>query len=353
MSGYIVPIIFAMIFVLGVTGNAVLILIVLINKTMRTRPNIYIISLALGDLMLLLVSVPFFALTYTYPFWPLGLFVCKLIYFVKALSLGVSIYTLAALSVDRYLACLHPMRRHTHGASCRTPVIAGAIWFISFGLALFDAFCAVTADFKYKDGPPVYVCQSDPENAGPWFPCFRAWFRFTVYFLIPIIVITALYSLMAKSLWSNHDQVPQEAGIIHGPAAIRQTEARRKIAKIVLIIVILFIICWLPRHIYLLWFHCPSVGEFNCFWYIWKMVSYCLCFSSSCINPLVLYILSDQYRRYFNRYLCCQWRNEVETTRVLMRSGTWQMASISLRTNKRMSTDIQNGFHPHHHHTRL
>ncbi|ELT97056.1 hypothetical protein CAPTEDRAFT_125109 [Capitella teleta] len=346
-SDYVIPIAFAVIFFIGVIGNGVLILTVLFNKDMRTRPNIFIVSLAVGDLILLLVSIPFYGFTYMYPKWQHGSFACKLLAFLKALSLGVSIFTLTALSWDRYSACLHPIRRHKDTMS-RTALIAAVIWIISTVLAAAEYAIANVDD----DSQPMLVCNSHPYHFGYWFPCFRAWLRFVIYFLIPIIAIAMLYTPMAKTLWSNHTEIQQDAeadNVIQGPAATRQTEARRKIAKLVLAIVVLFMVCWLPRHIYLLWFHCPMPGEFNFFWYIWKTVAYCLCFSNSCINPLALCILSDQYRRYFSRYLCCCCRRE-SLPRVPQRAGTWQTASISVRMHhhKRMSTDIQHASIPCH-----
>ena len=363
-SQYVIPTAFAVIFVIGVIGNGLLIVSVVLNKEMRTRPNIYIVSLAVGDLLLLLVSVPFYGFTYMYPQWPHGAFACKLLAFLKALSLGVSIFTLTALSWDRYSACLHPIRRHKDTMP-RTALIAGAIWILSTALAVLEYTIANVNHVQYDDSLPVFVCHSHPAHFAAWFPCFRACLRFTIYFLIPIIAIAVLYSLMARSLWSTHTQIPMQettavAAAVLGeealrscPGVVRQQEARRKIAKLVLTIVILFAVCWLPRHVYLVWFQCPAIpGEYNMFWHVWKMMAYCLCFSNSCINPLALCILSDQYRRHFTRYLCCgcvQRGSSRAASRVPQRAGTWQTASISVRLHhhKRMSTDAQYAHHGH------
>ena len=87
-EAYAVPVVFAVIFIVGVVGNGTLILTVLKNKTMRNAPNIFIVSLAFGDLLLILVSVPFTATIYTFTEWPYGESWCKLNEFLQALSLG-------------------------------------------------------------------------------------------------------------------------------------------------------------------------------------------------------------------------------------------------------------------------
>lgn len=48
---YIVPIIFSLILIVGVVGNGVLILILLCDSSMRNVPNTYVLSLAIGDLL--------------------------------------------------------------------------------------------------------------------------------------------------------------------------------------------------------------------------------------------------------------------------------------------------------------
>jgi len=62
---YIVPVLFAIIFVVGMVGNVTLVLIFVRNKQMRNVPNIYIINLALGDLLVIVSCVPFTSTVYT------------------------------------------------------------------------------------------------------------------------------------------------------------------------------------------------------------------------------------------------------------------------------------------------
>lgn len=48
---YIVPVVFLLILVVGVTGNGILVLTLLRHASMRNVPNTYVLSLALGDLL--------------------------------------------------------------------------------------------------------------------------------------------------------------------------------------------------------------------------------------------------------------------------------------------------------------
>ncbi|KAK9507062.1 hypothetical protein O3M35_008886 [Rhynocoris fuscipes] len=98
---YVVPIVFAIIFLVGVLGNGTLVLIFIRHRTMRNVPNTYILSLALGDLLVIISCVPFTSIVYTLPSWPYGEFICKLSESIKDISIGVSVFTLTALSADR------------------------------------------------------------------------------------------------------------------------------------------------------------------------------------------------------------------------------------------------------------
>jgi hypothetical protein len=62
---YIVPILFVLIFVVGVLGNGTLVLIFIRHRNMRNTPNTYIFSLALGDLLVIVICVPFISTLYT------------------------------------------------------------------------------------------------------------------------------------------------------------------------------------------------------------------------------------------------------------------------------------------------
>ena len=68
---------FGIVFTVGLIGNATLIYTILANKWMRTKSNVLIVSLAAGDFLLILVSVPLTAITYTTDGWWYGEAMCK------------------------------------------------------------------------------------------------------------------------------------------------------------------------------------------------------------------------------------------------------------------------------------
>jgi len=206
----LVPIVFGMIFIVGVVGNGTLIYTVLMNRTMRNTPNILLVSLALGDLCLIFFTVPLMSTTYTFPEWPYGEVMCKLGEFTVALSLGVSVFTLVALSAERYMVIVHPMSAVNRGASSatvQTVLVAVAIWVVSAALGSVELYSA-HLNYGMLENRSVAVCHPYPNEWGGSYVAFHVVLRFLIYFAVPILVITVFYTLMARMLMVSTVLVP-------------------------------------------------------------------------------------------------------------------------------------------------
>lgn len=97
----VIPSLYLIIITVGLLGNIMLVKIFLTNSAMRSVPNIFISNLAAGDLLLLLTCVPVDASRYFFDEWVFGKLGCKLIPAIQLTSVGVSVFTLTALSADR------------------------------------------------------------------------------------------------------------------------------------------------------------------------------------------------------------------------------------------------------------
>lgn len=80
-------------------------------------------------------------------------------------------------------------------------------------------------------------------------------------------------------------------------------ETRKRLAKMVLVLVALFALCWLPNHLLYLYrsFHYQQLDA-SLAHLLLTLLARILSFSSSCVNPLALYLLSDSFRRHFQRF---------------------------------------------------
>lgn len=80
----------------------------------------------------------------------------------------------------------------------------------------------------------------------------------------------------------------------------------------VLSLIIIFVICFLPYHVFMLWFHFwpSSQDDYNVFWHVFRIVGFCLSFSNSCVNPIALYFISDTFRQRY-AHMCDNVRCDV------------------------------------------
>lgn len=77
-----------------------------------------------------------------------------------------------------------------------------------------------------------------------------------------------------------------------------QIRARKKVAKMVLAFVVIFVICFGPYHAFMLWFHLNprAKDEFDEAWHAFRIMGFCLSFFNSCVNPIALYFISGTFR---------------------------------------------------------
>lgn len=100
----------------------------------------YILSLALADLLVIVTTVPLTSVIYILNSWPWGEPLCIISEYFKDLSIGVSVFTLTALSGDRFFAICDPLRKfHSHSgkrATRITIIIAVSIWILAACLGI-------------------------------------------------------------------------------------------------------------------------------------------------------------------------------------------------------------------------
>uniref|UniRef100_A0A8I4A495 Neuromedin-B receptor n=1 Tax=Callithrix jacchus TaxID=9483 RepID=A0A8I4A495_CALJA len=297
----VIPSLYLLIITVGFLGNIILVKIFITNSAMRSVPSIFISNLAAGDLLLLLTCVPVDASRYFFDEWMFGKVGCKLIPVIQLTSVGVSVFTLTALSADRYRAIVNPMDMQSSGAVLWTCVKAMVIWVVSVLLAVPEAVFSEVALISSLDNSSFIACIPYPQT-DELHPKIHSVLIFLVYFLIPLAIISIYYYHIAKTLIKSSHNLPGE----YNEHTKKQMETRRRLAKIVLVFVGCFVFCWFPNHILYMYrsFNYneidPSLGHM-----IVTLVARVLSFCNSCVNPFALYLLSESFRRHFNSQLCC------------------------------------------------
>ncbi|XP_058485860.1 gastrin-releasing peptide receptor [Solea solea] len=336
-AGVAIASVYAVISLSGFIGNITLIKTFCSAKCTRNVPNLFMSSLALGDVMLLVTCAPVDASRYLSEEWLFGRVGCKVIPFIQLTSVGVSVFTLTALSADRYKAIVKPLDVQISTTTTSIVLRAALIWLLALVLAIPEAVFSDLHPFTIPSTNESFITCAPYPHGGELHPKIHSMASFLIFYVIPLLVISVYYTFIARSLMKSASNLPVE-GNMH---AKRQIDSRKRLAKTVLVFVGLFAVCWLPSHIIYLYrsYHYSQVDT-SLVHFVCSVVARILAFTNSCLNPFALYLLSKTFRKQFNRQLCCccHWlfkrsprRTTHYNTRVTsVRSTRYSVASLTV-----------------------
>ncbi|XP_033107067.1 bombesin receptor subtype-3-like [Anneissia japonica] len=280
----------------GIIGNALLMVVVLSNASMRTIPNALICNMAFGDLFMLTVSV---IVNTIYDInngdFTLGHATCIFVNFTQVMSMGVSIFTLVALSVDRYQAIVKPMERKS--SRFRTAVTIVIIWMVSIAAASSMIFLSDLVPESNGTSSCHHVEHNTNEAR-----IFES-IRMLLMYVLPLLLLCVFYIRIAFILYRSSMQMPGDGQVS------RQVQDRKRLALIIMVLVLLFAILWLPYVVYSLKSEFITEEEYaeneKAYTHL-LMIAIIMGSLNSTINPIALCMMSKNFRRYFIMYLSCK-----------------------------------------------
>ncbi|XP_018540204.1 somatostatin receptor type 5 [Lates calcarifer] len=285
VAGVLIPLIYIIVCIIGLGGNTLVIHIVLHYSKIESVTNIYILNLAIAD-ELFMLGLPFLAVQNTLQSWPFGSFMCRLVMTVDSINQFTSIFCLTVMSIDRYLAVVHPIRSSKWRRPQVAKVVNGTVWALSFLVVLP---VVIFANIQ-KAGGTCNIAWPQPANI--WRAAFII-YTSTVGFFCPLLIICLCYLLIVFKIRSSGKKV-------HATSTKRR-KSERKVTRMVVIVVAVFVFCWLPFYalnIINLLVSLPS--EYQCLYYFVVVLGY----ANSCANPIVYGFLSDNFKRGFRKALC-------------------------------------------------
>ncbi|XP_053131177.1 adenosine receptor A2b-like [Hemicordylus capensis] len=250
-AGYIA--VEVMIAVLSIVGNILVCWAVAINSTLKNATNYFLVSLAVADIAVGLLAIPF-AITIS-----VGLetnFHCCLFLacFVLVLTQS-SIFSLLAVAVDRYLAIKIPLRYKSIVTGKRARGLIGILWLLSFSIGLIPLMGWNRRDVAMGSCPNATNGTRGPGEGGRPACLVKCLFEnvvtmsYMVYFnffgcvLLPLLAMLGIY----VKIFMVACQQLRQMELVGNSRTTLQKEVNA--AKSLAIIVGVFAICWLPLHI--------------------------------------------------------------------------------------------------------
>nr|BAO01083.1 neuropeptide GPCR A33 [Nilaparvata lugens] len=273
----------------AVAGNIIVMWIVLAHRRMRTVTNYLLVNLSLADLLMSLLNCIFNFIFMVNSHWPFGAFYCTVNNFVANFTVADSVFTLVAISIDRYLAIVHPLKHRT--SKKRALLMLLSVWLASTLLAIPCILYSTTMTKRYKNGNYKTICYMKwPDGQYP--QSSREYIYNLIFlgftYLIPVVSMAACYGVIGHHLWGSKSI---------GERTQRQLQAitaKRKVVRMLITVVSIFALCWLPYHSYFIFaYHNQSVAVKTYIQHIY-LAFYWLAMSNAMVNPIIYYWMNKK-----------------------------------------------------------
>lgn len=226
----------------AIVGNSMVLWIVMKSKAMRSVTNLFISNIAISDISLGALSIPFQFQAALLQKWLLPDALCALCPTVQIISLNVSTFTLVALSYDRHRAITSPLAPRM-ARSCAFK-INSCIWLISILLSL-PTFAAYNIEWhETSDNVTEASCRMNGLPSSFLQPYNHTLVVFQ--YIVPFCAITFFYTHMAIVLTKNI-KLSDGTLQIHSSRSIK---SKKRVIKMLLIVNAIFAFCWLPFQLY-------------------------------------------------------------------------------------------------------
>ena len=279
-------------FLVALLGNSFLIYIVWKVRQVRSLTTSMFVNMAVADLMVTVFVMPQTVYDFHGNFrWVmsgvLGDITCRAVWYLKYISMMASILCLTFMAIDRFYAFIFPFKSLNiwfRNAKYMSPLI----WVMSMVL-----MSVIPVMFKFYDN--IQQCAVYPVGGSMWKTNLRAIhiYLFLVTYLVPLVVMTVLYGKTAHAMWFHHtpsDGLPNYQQ--------QQIEIKkRRMVRVLLIILVVFVVCWLPAQGYNL-FQAVTVFQKD-FPLILGFLSFWLAHANSAINPWLYIFLMSNMKRAF------------------------------------------------------
>ncbi|XP_052825853.1 delta-type opioid receptor [Octopus bimaculoides] len=317
-----VSIVYSITLFLGVTGNSLVIFCILRYNRMRSITNILLLSLASADLLLVVICVPIKGVAFFSFTWTMGEVLCKAVHYLQNVSMLCSVFTLTVISIERYIAIRHPLKAKYICTLVHARLVIMGVWILSFigSLPVLFGQRHIEVGMRRKG----YYCLREWQK--PFFEKIYELYMLTVMLIIPSFVMTIAYLGICFEMWN----------VSYRRADMRSGRFLRKVVKMLVVVVLLFIICWAPiliNNVMIGFDYLPRLH----YGYLkpMRMAFNLMAYFNSCINPIVYSFMSKNFREKFKHSFRTLFRGRFTgADRIWTQRGTVSFTTRSTSLNR-------------------
>ncbi|NXG44697.1 HRH2 protein, partial [Psilopogon haemacephalus] len=297
----VVGLVLALIDLLTLLGNTVVFICPVVEKRLRTVTYIFIMSLAMADLLVACLVMPFSIIYQVTGLWLFGRLFCKVWISFDVLFCTASIVTLCFISLDRYCSVVTPCQYPRRMSRGRCILMTCMVWVYSSLISFLP------------------VMQGWNEIPGVDFDAGRECIFVTNWvfalvasalaFFLPSLLMCSMYFFIYRASRLKATRVVAQALDIHyHPSSRRQNhlQLENKATRTISIIISAFVLCWLPYFILNVWLAASSASSASALLAgAFKIITW-LGYCNSTINPLLYAFLNKDFQRALKKLLVCR-----------------------------------------------
>ena len=256
-----------LIITMTLSGNALVILAFKKNTKIRTVTNYFVVSLAMADILVALVSMPIWA-AYLMSGVQLKQGLLKVWTFIDILCGVASIINLTAISIERYFCITYPLNYHTTMTSRKAITTIIIIW-------VFSIIMSSLKIILWELPPPKYELVIV-------ISCF----------FVPLLIMCISYRYIFKTA---RFQARQIALLIKGNVKNFLLASEMRATKTIAVVIGAFVICWGPFFIInIVYGFCDG-----CVTAVTVVVAKWMHYTNSVFNPIVYACMNKEFRKAF------------------------------------------------------
>ncbi|XP_004611588.2 histamine H2 receptor isoform X1 [Sorex araneus] len=291
-----VGVVLILLIVITVAGNVVVCLAVGLNRRLRSLTNCFIVSLAITDLLLGLLVLPFSALYQLTFAWDLGRAFCDIYTSLDVMLCTASILNLFMISLDRYCAVTDPLRYPVRVTPARVAAALVFIWAVSITLS----FLSIHLGWNSRHHRGAAAAAPGPQDAARTCKVevnlVYGLVDGLVTFYLPLLVMCVTYYRIFRIAREQARRIQQ--GGSWQAATVREHKATVTLAAVMGA----FVVCWFPYFSVFLYRGLMGDGGIN---QVLEAVVLWLGYANSALNPILYGALNRDFRTAYQQLFRC------------------------------------------------
>ncbi|XP_018412322.1 PREDICTED: probable G-protein coupled receptor 83 isoform X3 [Nanorana parkeri] len=234
---------YSFIIVFSLFGNVLVCHVVIKNKRMHSATSLFIVNLAVADIMITLLNTPF------------------------------------------TLVIMHPLKPRI--STVRGVAYIAIIWIMASCFSLPHAIYQTLFTFEYSEEDIRSLCLPEFPEPSELFWKYLDLATFILLYVLPLLIISVAYTTVAKKLWLRN-----AIGDVTTEQYFALRRKKKKTIKMLMLVVVLFAVCWFPLNCYVVLLSSQIIRTNNALYFAFHWFA----MSSTCYNPFIYCWLNDNFR---------------------------------------------------------